>query len=73
MSEKHSLDFTGLYGIQTHHLESSTASVAGLPVEAMEYFNLGAASVINGVGSAFESWTILSYMARSTMLLTTGF
>ena len=64
LSEKHSLDFTGLYGIQSHHLEGSTASVSGLPVESMEYFNLGAASVISGVGSAFANWTILSYMAR---------
>jgi TonB-linked SusC/RagA family outer membrane protein len=61
---KHSLDFTGLYSIQSHSSDASSASVAGLPVEGMEYYNLGAASIINGVTSAYENWTILSYMAR---------
>ena len=64
IQKKHSLDFTGLYSIQTHNLESSGASVTGLPVEDMQYYNLGAASTISGVKSAFEDWTILSYMAR---------
>src|SRR5690606_13156324 len=36
----------------------------GLPVESLEYYNLGAASTINSVGSDYEKWTILSYMAR---------
>jgi TonB-linked SusC/RagA family outer membrane protein len=64
ISSKHSLDFTGLYSIQAHSLENSQVSVTGLPVESMEYYNMGAASVISGVGSAYENWTILSYMAR---------
>lgn len=61
---KHGFDITGLYSIQSHSRDSSGASVTGLPVEAMEYYNLGAASVINGVGSLYENWTILSYMLR---------
>src|SRR6185437_15396443 len=64
LATKHSLDFTGLYSVQTHNLENSGASVTGLPVEDMQYYNLGAATTIGGVQSAFENWTILSYMAR---------
>lgn len=61
---KHSLDFTGLYSLQTRQFESSNVNVAGLPVESFEYYNLGAASVISGVSSVYEKWSILSYMAR---------
>lgn len=64
IGEKHSIDFTGLYSLQTQQFESSGISVAGLPVEGFEYYNLGAASIINSVGSAYEKWAILSYMAR---------
>lgn len=64
LGEKHSLDFTGLYSIQSRTFESTNSSVTGLPVEALEYYNLGAASVISGVGSSYEKWVILSYMAR---------
>ena len=64
IGEKHSIDFTGLYSLQTQQFESSNTSVAGLPVEGFEYYNLGAASIINSVGSAYEKWAILSYMAR---------
>ncbi len=61
---KNSLDFTGLYSVQTRQFEGSSISVAGLPVEDFEYYNLGAASTINSVGSAYEKWAILSYMVR---------
>ncbi|MGA0556052.1 SusC/RagA family TonB-linked outer membrane protein [Larkinella sp. VNQ87] len=61
---KHSLDFTGLYSLQTRRFEQSFVNVSGLPVESFEYFNVGAASVINGVSSGYEKWSILSYMAR---------
>lgn len=64
LTEKHGLDFTGLYGIQTRQIENSSISVLGVPVESLGYYNLGAASVINSVGSGYEKWTILSYMAR---------
>lgn len=63
-AKKHSLNFTGLYSIQTRTFEESTSSVTGLPVETLEYYNLGAAGLINGVGSRYEKWSILSYMAR---------
>ncbi|MBC7891501.1 MAG: SusC/RagA family TonB-linked outer membrane protein, partial [Sphingobacteriaceae bacterium] len=64
LGAKHSLDFTGLYSLQTRQFESSLVNVAGLPAESFEYFNLGAASIISGVGSQYEKWSILSYMAR---------
>lgn len=60
----HNLDVTGLYSVQTRTLESSGAKVLGLPVESLEYYDLGQASQINEVGSAYEKWAILSYMGR---------
>ncbi|PPK99852.1 SusC/RagA family TonB-linked outer membrane protein [Parapedobacter indicus] len=64
LSEKHQLDITGLYSVQSLQQEGTTINVLGLPVESLEYYNLGAASTINSVGSDYEKWTILSYMAR---------
>lgn len=64
IAKKHNIDFTGLYSIQTEQSEGTSINVVGVPVEAMEYYNLGAASNINSVGSYFSKWTILSYMAR---------
>ncbi|MET3114979.1 TonB-linked SusC/RagA family outer membrane protein [Pedobacter sp. CG_S7] len=64
IANKHSFNFTGLYGVQTRQLERSNINVIGLPVESLENYNLGAATTISGVGSGFEKWSILSYMAR---------
>ena len=64
IGKKHSIDFTGLYSLQTRQFERSNINVAGLPVEALEYYNLGAASVISSVGSQYEKWGIVSYMGR---------
>ena len=64
VGQKHSLDFTGLYSLQTQRFESSSVSVVGLPVETFAYYNLGAASTISSAASAYEKWSILSYMAR---------
>jgi len=60
----HNLGLTGLYSIQTREQEGSNNSVNGVAIEGMEYFNLGSAPIINGVGSFYEKWSILSYMAR---------
>ncbi|MBA4141050.1 MAG: TonB-dependent receptor, partial [Segetibacter sp.] len=60
----HSLNFTGLYSVQTRGLDSSNSSVQGVPIADMGFSNLGAAPIINGVGSRYEKWSILSYMAR---------
>ncbi len=64
LGSTHSLDFTGLYSLQTRQYEQSSINVTGLPVESVEYYNLGAASTISGTNSAYEKWAILSYMAR---------
>jgi len=63
-AKKHSVSFTGLYGVQTRQFESSNISVVGLPVESLEYYNLGAATTINSVGTSYQKWSILSYMSR---------
>lgn len=64
LTEKHKFDFTGLYSVSSMVNESTNINVLGLPVESFEYHNLGAAAQINGVGSAYVKWTILSYMGR---------
>lgn len=64
VAKKHNFNFTGLYGVQSRQFESSAISVVGLPVESLEYYNLGAATTISGIGTAYQKWSILSYMAR---------
>lgn len=64
LGEKHSLDFTGLHSVQSSSQEGSGINVTGLPVESMEFHNLGAASIINNVSSDYQRWSIVSYMAR---------
>lgn len=61
---KHSLNVTGLYSVQTREQEGSNNSVQGVAIEDMEYYNLATAPIVNGVGSFYEKWSILSYMAR---------
>lgn len=63
-AKKHSLHLTGLYSVQSSQTEWTDVNVTGLPVEELEYYNLRAASIINGVGSGYEKWSILSYMLR---------
>ncbi len=63
-AEKHRINITGLHSIQERTLESSNINVTDLPAESVQYYNLGAANEILGVGSNYEKWTILSYMGR---------
>ncbi|RDV13513.1 TonB-dependent receptor [Pontibacter diazotrophicus] len=62
---KHSLNFTGLYSVQQRQQEETRIDVQGVPAEGMRYHNLGAASKVTGVGSYYQKWNILSYMARA--------
>lgn len=62
--DDHHLTVTAVHGIQTSHGESSTIDVSDLPYEKARYHNLGAASVINGVGSNLSEWALLSYVGR---------
>lgn len=64
LGNKHKINVTGLYSIQDRTLESSSVNVTDLPSESVEYYNLGAANTISGIGSDYEKWTILSYMGR---------
>jgi TonB-linked SusC/RagA family outer membrane protein len=62
--KKHSLNLTALYSVQRQREDTSTASVRGIPVEWQEYYNLGQAANVTGIGSQLGTWTILSYMGR---------
>ncbi|MHA6246925.1 SusC/RagA family TonB-linked outer membrane protein [Pontibacter sp. CAU 1760] len=63
-AQKHNLAVTGLYSVQQRKQEATSIDVQGVPAEDMEYYNLGAASKVTGVGSFYQKWNILSYMAR---------
>jgi len=65
----HALNFTGLYSVQSREQEGTNNSVAGVPIENMEFENLAAAPIVSGVGSFYEKWTISSYMARLNYVL----
>jgi TonB-linked SusC/RagA family outer membrane protein len=64
LKEKHNLNITGLHSIQSRVQDNFSANVQGLPVETMEFYNLGQGGTINSVGSAYSKWVILSYMGR---------
>ncbi|MDO1447441.1 TonB-dependent receptor [Rhodocytophaga aerolata] len=60
----HTIDATGLFSIQKQRDEFLDASVSGLPYEYQQYYNIGSAAVVEGVGSNLTEWGILSYMGR---------
>ena len=60
----HSLNVTLLQSMQRDNFEQYTQSVLGVPVETQQFYNVGNASSIQGVGSNLIQWTIASYMAR---------
>ena len=64
VAEKHRFDFTGLYSRQSRQGEANGSEVRGLPVDAFEYYNLGAAGEYLDIRSSYEKWSIASYMAR---------
>ncbi|MBL0744508.1 SusC/RagA family TonB-linked outer membrane protein [Chryseolinea lacunae] len=55
---------TGLYSLQRQTDEYYTTQVRGVPAEYMQFENLGAAPIIEGVGSIYVDWAIQSYMGR---------
>jgi len=61
---KHAFNITGLYSIQRQTDEYYNTQVRGVPAEYMQFGNLGAAPIIEGVGSAYSQWTIQSFMGR---------
>lgn len=62
--KNHVLNVTALYSFQSQRDESSNTSVLGVPVETQQYFNLGAANQVTGVGSNLSEFTIASWMGR---------
>ncbi len=60
----HSLGVTALQSIQRDNFEFNNTSVQGVPAETQQFYNVGNASLVLGVGSGLSQWTINSYMAR---------
>ena len=60
----HKIDATALYSIERQNFEEQWARGDNLPSETFKYFNLGAASQVNGISSQTSDWALRSYMAR---------
>ena len=60
----HNLNVTLLQSFQQDDDERHVIDVTGVPARTQQFFNLGNASQVNGVGSDIRQWTLLSYMAR---------
>ena len=63
-AQKHNLGVTLLQSIQRDNFERYTTDVQGVPAETQQFYNLGNAASVLGVGSTLSQWTINSYMAR---------
>lgn len=63
-AQKHNLGVTVLQSIQRDNFERYTADVQAVPAETQQFYNLGNAGSVLGVGSGLTEWTINSYMAR---------
>ncbi len=63
-AQKHNFAATLVQSIQRDNFERYTADVQGVPAETQQFYNLGNASSVLGVGSGLTQWTINSYMAR---------
>ncbi len=60
----HNLNVTLLQSYQKDNFEASSINVTGIPASTQQFYNLGAASLINSVGTGLREWALLSYMAR---------
>ncbi|SKB48903.1 SusC/RagA family TonB-linked outer membrane protein [Dyadobacter psychrophilus] len=61
---KHNLGITALHSVQRENFEANTISVQGVPAETQQFYNVGNANAVLGVGSVLIPWTLNSYMAR---------
>ncbi|MCF0060322.1 TonB-dependent receptor [Dyadobacter chenwenxiniae] len=61
---KHNLGITALHSVQRENFEANTISVQGVPAETQQFYSVGNASAVLGVGSVLIPWTLNSYMAR---------
>jgi len=64
IGKAHKLDATLLYSIEQQNFEEQWARGDNLPAESFRYFNLGAATQVNGISSQTSDWALRSYMAR---------
>ncbi|GAB3950865.1 TonB-dependent receptor [Spirosoma harenae] len=60
----HNFGITALQSIQRDNSEGNNISVQGVPAESQQFYNVGNASSVLGVGSGLVQWTINSYMGR---------
>jgi len=60
----HSFNLTALQSIQQDDNEGAQISVTGVPAETQQYFNLGQATLINGIGTGISRWALNSYTGR---------
>nr|WP_305953295.1 TonB-dependent receptor [Emticicia oligotrophica] len=63
-AQKHNFAATLVQSIQRDNFERFTSDVQGVPAETQQFYNLGNAASVLGVGSNLTQWTINSYMAR---------
>ncbi|MDR1723635.1 MAG: TonB-dependent receptor [Tannerella sp.] len=61
---KHKIGITLMQSFEQERQENLSGSVADLPYEHQQFYNLGSAATITGVGSNFVMWRMLSYMGR---------
>jgi TonB-linked SusC/RagA family outer membrane protein len=64
-STVHNLNLTLLHSIQKDRFERYTTDVRGVPAETQEFYNLGAATIIQGVSSTLVEWGLQSFMGRA--------
>jgi TonB-linked SusC/RagA family outer membrane protein len=60
----HNVGITALQSIQRDNFEGNIINVQGVPAESQQFYNVGNASSVLGVGSGLVQWTINSYMGR---------
>ncbi|WP_138484208.1 SusC/RagA family TonB-linked outer membrane protein [Dyadobacter bucti] len=61
---KHNLGITALHSIQRENFEANTISVQGVAAETQQFYAVGNANAVLGVGSVLIPWTLNSYMMR---------
>ena len=64
IAKDHKVDATLLYSIEKNNFEEQWARGDNLPSETFRYYNLDAASLVNGISSNTSDWALQSYMAR---------
>ena len=60
----HSFDITALHSIQSNRDEYFDARANSVPAEPQSFYNIGAATIVDGVGSNLTEWGLQSFMGR---------